>query len=277
MGLPEDLTFSHVGWQQVLWVRELLRKQRKHSKKFDRTSTRGVWWVRNFYFLLLFMKKILLLLLILACCSSTSLFASSIEHFRTQDWRHMCSIFMENEYSLCSTFGIIYDGNNVIQWEKPFFKAGWAFDNWELIPVWDEVFCVKKNEWDLWLKECKIQYVKLLDWSYLCFFPWRSDSRACDQVSFIDMSTWVPHTKNELIIEPASSGLWWEVTFVNWIQIDTKTTNWFIKLTSEEFLEVLTALEKNKSLNIDGQFPCDRPENVSKWSFGKNDLIILWY
>lgn len=87
------------------------------------------------------------------------------------------------------------------------------------------------------------------------------------------MSTWVPHTKNELIIEPASSGLWWEVTFVNWIQIDTKTTNWFIKLTSEEFLEVLTALEKNKSLNIDGQFPCDRPENVSKWSFG-NDLII---
>lgn len=160
------------SWEDEEIVTKIWQNEHKRS------MIGKIFYISYFFF----MKKILLLLLILACCSSTSLFASSIEHFRTQDWRHMCSIFMENEYSLCSTFGIIYDGNNVIQWEKPFFKAGWAFDNWELIPVSDEVFCVKKNEWDLWLKECKIQYVKLLDWSYLCFFPWRSDSRACDHI-----------------------------------------------------------------------------------------------
>jgi len=109
-------------------------------------------------------KWSVLLLITSILCITSYVNAESLESFVTQDGRHFCSPFNDNEFRLCSELGIEYENGEVIKGERPFFTT----DNRIATIEWKKICVIKGKEYP-YITKCDNTYFKLTDnWDFNC-------------------------------------------------------------------------------------------------------------
>lgn len=82
-----------------------------------------------------------------------------IQHFKTTDWKHMCSLASESNFKSCVLFWIKYKNDEVTFWQKP------SLETWS----WNYIV-VKNTSWDMcvhnWLEVDVTNCKMLQSWTF---------------------------------------------------------------------------------------------------------------